>query len=631
MAGLTTEQIGAAGAAMVPRDSRLIRRHVERIEMVNADVFRRTLTVDVVLPERGHSVGRRPSGDARYYIPFARVAKWPPIGDIDLLDETGASLPLINREESIAISQYAMAGVAKRTFGGDVSTDLRNLLDFVLAGDGAGRDMALALALRTLEDMPDPLGESQAFASVLTELGFNVLVWLELCGRPGDRRIVRLAYDAYRWERGFRLGERPVRASVRARRTPSGTAVRTFTFSYLRPGVGDPRYLTGQLWRGLMTQLGFSALDIGLFDLYTGGCGTYHLELRVPSGIEIRDLRIAPLAANDRAVSSRTADRAHLKMSGSQPGAITEAWLTVRPGAGGILARAVIAMVLTALLLWAFDQRPEELHAAARHGEEAGGLILLAVPSLLALVVVRGREHPFASFFLRGMRLIALWSIVMAVAAASAVVGVHFRGVTLGRTFHWAAIAATAGAAMVTLAWALSVPPAWSASRRIRGTWRSKAVYVGSGLVAMVLATVVVAVGTFAPHSVHRLEALFFIALLVAAGVLAFVAGHGHEVEGRAIVTAPRLVGVAGLVTLVPIAFMGFDLTHAHVVPRSGSKGEWEAVWQSVLPIMVLLTWALSKEWVGAWARGRRASAAGTASADRSPGPNAQVSSDGRE
>ena len=616
--------IGDRCAHLLPRGPDVLRRHVERFDIVSADVVRRSLTVDVDLPGVHASVGVTPSGAYRYFIPFALMAKWPAIGNIDLRDEDGRSLPLLNERDGVVITQHALRGATLRMLGvqpdASLSAPLRSLLDQVVAHAGPHRDVALSVTRAVIrsEFKADP-ETLQLFEGLLSEVAFNNVVWLELHGHPGDRRVAKFSYDAHRFERGFDDDPTP-RAPVVLQHDVGVVQ----PAPYVEPGAGNPR-TQGYRWRWLTRRLGLMATDIVVFDLCTSGCERYHLDVAPPPGLDVLEIRWRPKPGEDggpgeleRAeIAPWNRERAQLYMEGTEPGFVSDALLTVRPGPLGVLSRTAAATSAAALMLWLYHADWKSVKKAAENGEEPGALLLLVVSSLLALAVVPRVEHPIASAVLYGMRSLGLISAGLAVVSAAAIFGVTLGELNLERTLHWSGVGASAVALFAILAWALSFRRVWRSTRDVREAWRRPRAYVLFGAWPALLATIVVGLfGWLAPGAVHGLVVplLLFLILALLAALQAFAAGHRQEVQGWTMIAASRLIGANGAVTGGAAIFLALELVD------SGLPLDWSVAWK-VASVLLLILALLTLVWPQERASGGRdAATRGSGDDDRAPG-----------
>lgn len=580
-------RIGERCAALLPRDPSVFRRHVERFDIVSADVIRRSLTVDVQLPGAETAVAVSRSGEHHYYIPLAMMDKSAPVGNIDLRDEHGRSLPLHNESDRVAITRCAVPHVAADVLGGAASEGLESLLDQIVTGDAPARDAALGvvralIAHQRKDAFGDAKERSLAFEGLLCELAFNTVIWLELSGRPGERRIVKFSYDAHRFERGYGKGpERPPKPLITGMHVSLPDAgIEQEVEPYVQPGAGNPR-TPNYYWRWVTRRLGLMATDIVLYDLYTSGCETYHLDVAPPSGLDVLELRWRPMPdedgrpkdLDDADIAPWSRERAQMQMPGTLPGFVSDALLTVRPGPLGVLSRAAAATSIAALLLWFYNADLKQVLEAGHRGEEPGALFLVAVSSLLAFAVVPRTEHPVASAVLYGMRWLALLAAGFAVVAAAAIFNVTLGGMDQHRIFHWCAVGATMIGLFASLAWALSFRGIWSTTRLIRERWRRDLWYVVFGASATLVAAAVVAAGAAWPEAINGLMALFFAVLVVLMALQAFAAGHSHEVDRREMVAERWLIGFGGLLTFVAAFHLALNLVDSNL------SWDWRDAW----------------------------------------------------
>jgi len=220
--------------------------------------------------------------------------------------------------------------------------------------------------------------------------------------------------------------------------------------------------------------------------------GTYHVEVEAPTGLEIYDAGLLAVeespdttGAKDPAVTlSRVSgcnSEVHLYASdaGSQHGALT--WVRLRGRRSDFLLTAVVVAVLIAVILWTNSHFASQIKTSSRGVPE----LLLLFPGAVAAYIARPMAHRLTTRMLGFARAVLLGvSATPYVAAASLAFSKHnARGEIIADSFrpwlHWLAVAATAGAAVLVIAYVLPQPEirvqraakraGWPALKR---TWR---------------------------------------------------------------------------------------------------------------------------------------------------------------
>lgn len=376
----TPNALGKAACAFLLDRRGWTIRHVEHLDFIEKDFLRRRVTVDIRLPSRGGSLGKV-SGKTLYVVPAVVLRKDTPVTELDLRDESGASLPLLTRAENGAISAEAAVATARRLAGRrlpeDVVKRLRSIAqDRPAAAKTAYRSTSAAGTRAARRILAHPSGPS--FDRFLVRMIDNSVVWLPLLGAPGQRRIVKLGYAEPR-------------------------------------GLPDP---------APQVRFGIRPLEFVVDSPYLPDTGTYHLQILNPPGIEALNVRLeGELEQREGELPQYkiepTRRGAHIYLDGYRGGeAETVVAFELRIARGNFLTPAAIACVLIAALLGAFALFSTELS----HHRDVSGPLLLVVPALL-LIFSQRREHDLATIMLSGVRTLVFTSGVLAAMAALVLAG----------------------------------------------------------------------------------------------------------------------------------------------------------------------------------------------------------------
>jgi hypothetical protein len=567
------EDIGRLGARYLTGARPLVRRHVETVEMVNETAARRRLTIDLVLP--GDPAASLPwqDGARLFYVPAAVLRKAPATSNMDLRDENGRSLPVLNRDENGTITARALrdALAAVVVVPPETAERARELLDALVRETERDRQaayvasaMGLALALHTGDPADDVrLAE---FYDVLRDVAGNSVMWVGLVGFPGERRIIKLGYDITfaqpkLWRR--RSGYKMVPLDV------VGTSG-SLRYEVYDPGDGNERGVLRRLWARIATTVGWAAWDITVDSPYLRNTESYHLEFEAPPGVEVRAIRLKAELVDDAGrrvhpeCEDGERDRAHLYFSGRRVKRTGPAEISLRVGRRGYLTYSAISAVVIATMLWALAHVVD--HGAAVHRDVSAATLLL-VPTLLAVFVTRPDEHTLASRLLGGVRAGLFACGLLSAAAAAALIGLRPGSwTTIGQTWHHYAVAATAIAAVLVVSWVLALD---STERFRRRSWGFSLRYRRYFLGALALNVAGIAALLVAPSSAHIggwVSCGAFTALLVVAigsGWLAQFAGTKRTPADR----LPYRRAIGGLLAVqsavlvvAALTLAGYDL-----------------------------------------------------------------------
>jgi hypothetical protein len=191
------------GAALVASEAselfwgpeRWVHRRVEQISFVDPNVVRRRISVDLEIP------GADEAGEATSkWLPLSVLRNWPPVLSFDLHDEEGRTLPLVSKLSTNLLDERVLLGAAEQALG-SVPDSLKKHLRGLVHGEGAKARKSLTAIRTSLKEWSSEEGnevEQEDLDRVVDLAGILVdrtLLWVKIKGVPGERRILKLAYD----------------------------------------------------------------------------------------------------------------------------------------------------------------------------------------------------------------------------------------------------------------------------------------------------------------------------------------------------------------------------------------------------------------------------------------------------
>ena len=372
-------------------------------------VYRRHISIDFTIPEL--DAVKEGVAPERYYVPLSLLRKWPPLLRLDCRNGAGEPIPLLTRQQNGIVDSALLVALAESALAGsDFSVDdvRDSLIELATSKDRREASRALLSVvpppkLGDTTPLQEKLAEDRVFTEIAGGLRDNTLLWLRVEGKPGDREIVKFAYDI------------PMRGRVQAW-SPAAFGLRSFRLRFETPHLGTS--------------------------------GSYHLLISAPAPLVVADSEVLirePLtpagqpdqariigrcSAREReceeqvatgplAMYTETFERdARFYVAGRRTGATGEARVAVMVEKGGFVKGAAIGAAGTAALLTAFAARLSE----AVEETEATVTMLLVVPALLAYLLVRPNDHTLAAQMLRGLRRVLFGVGLLPLLGAAALV-----------------------------------------------------------------------------------------------------------------------------------------------------------------------------------------------------------------
>jgi hypothetical protein len=243
----------------------------------------------------------------------------------------------------------------------------------------------------------------------LYQLVDNSIVWIRLVGRPGQRRVVKLAYDI------------PLEPPVIPARRPIVRKVRLVVDLLIDPPEGriDVRATLRRMRGRLTGRMGWDAIDLFLDEPVLQDPRSYHLEIAVPAGMRITELLLDRDDPNDPAQLSD--GKRHLYVRFPRPRRSEQVRIKIRAERRGFLNASLGSSLVLAALLWMFAA-----HASAASRDPAlapSAAVLLVAPALMALFVSRPSESALVAAALTGVRTALAASATSSLIAAAAFAG----------------------------------------------------------------------------------------------------------------------------------------------------------------------------------------------------------------
>lgn len=425
-----------------------IARHVEVLAIRSPSSCQRRLTIDVVLPRQGV---RR----SAWTLPITRLGKKNATSFIDLRDEAGRVVSLPTRTELGAMTCAALRPAIRRLAR---NKEERETLDAALAtlvfSEPDHATLGLSIILSAFKR--SNLAMSDRLEETLFQLVDNSIVWLRLVGRPGTRRVIKLAYD-------IKL-EPPV---VPARR-PMVRQMRLVVYDLLvkAPEGRIDVLATLRHARARFTgRMGWDAIDIFLDGPVLQDPRSYHLEIAAQAGMQITELLLDNDVPEDPAQISD--GNRHLYVRFPRPRASDQVRIKIRAERRGFLNASIGSSIALTALLWLFATHISQVGAEAALAP--GAAVLVIAPALMAVFVSRPTESELVAAALTGVRTALGTCAVSSLYAAAALAGA--RPAALQPLLLGCASVATLASVSIGIAWLGTSHIVRKHCNRIRSRW----------------------------------------------------------------------------------------------------------------------------------------------------------------
>jgi hypothetical protein len=382
------ENAGRAAAAALASQGEWIHRRVERISFPSPEepVYRRHVSVDFTIPEDLIPV-QADAAEERYYVPLSLILKWPPLLRLDLRDALDKPIPFLTGKQNAILDRAVLVALARDALGGSPAPDIAQAIDAITeekdTADAALRDLLPSSVepdvLAELDEARQKLRNSQVFVGTAGGLRDSTFLWLRVSGKPGDREIVKFAYDI------------PMEGKVRP-------------------------------WSA--ASFGFRAFIANFDSPHIGSSSSYHLTISAPAPLKVIDteikLRKRPQIGGEASeevvgdccpanspvkkagltmYTEPVGDQGRFYLQGNRDQCFGEAQVALIAdnslSRNGVLAASLIAALVTAY--WIRLEQVLELN-------EAAVTLALVAPALLAYILVRPAQNEFARSFSTGIR-----------------------------------------------------------------------------------------------------------------------------------------------------------------------------------------------------------------------------------
>lgn len=343
-------------------------RRVEQVRFESDVAARRQVTLDFRMP-----VNRpRRRTDRHHLVPLGFLKKQA-LTDFDLRDEGGNSVPLATRRENGLAAWSVLVEHAdlilrdeSLTLRSSIVSDLWRLV--ICYAEEADHVVGQLWNRRNASRERLVLREDKQFSGLARHLANEFMLIVPMKHDPGNRRILKYSYvERFPWPTlsiAKRLAWLPV------------------TLEFPVPALGESE--------------------------------SYHFEVTAPPGLVIAKAELRA-GAEILTKSTKTGGVAHLYFphERERPKARPVAGVSVQPATPGVIRSSLIFMFLLTGLLLLFALRLREVK------DDAALAVLLAVPGLIALFVVRPREHDLTTRLLLTIRLLVISAAFLPLGAAS--------------------------------------------------------------------------------------------------------------------------------------------------------------------------------------------------------------------
>ncbi|HEX2059096.1 MAG TPA: hypothetical protein VHI71_12100 [Actinomycetota bacterium] len=365
---------------------------MEQVEFLDDLTVRRRVSVDFELPS--NEPNRVIANRAMDLVPLALLQKAPLVG-FDLRDESGASIPLLTRQQNAFVSWSLLAAVGEvaARLGGfplplpaEVLTDLHRitferpelaaqaLRRFVKPGRRATKSLRRALM------------RDEVFATLADALVANFLLLVLVEHNPSQRRVMK--------------------------------------FSYIEPLPWPPLSWSLKEWKRLnwmiRIRLGWEPVPLDFAVPSLNEAGAFHFEVAAPRGLVVQSAEVVEDETGYvvTEVSGPAGPKVHLYVPTEEYWDLSSAWVWLQPNLPGLIRASYLFALGVAMLLLALAVRGPTVP------ENPASTLLLAVPGFVGLFIARPGEHLLTSRALLGFRgVVAVLGLLPFAGAAGLVLG----------------------------------------------------------------------------------------------------------------------------------------------------------------------------------------------------------------
>ena len=377
------------------RDRGWINRRVERLTLMGADTARRQVSLDLSLPEAAEGI---------VCAPIAVMGKeYGILGDLDLRDEGGASIPLLTRAQARELCRPMLEAAACEALGEELSAEISEVIEGLLAEELISAD-EVERRLATGDGELAVLRDHGPFIDLATTLADHYFLFIPLDTATGRRRVIK-----YGFTRALSV-DHPIDRPAWAQRLRTALGWRPMALRIELPAGADrnpaPYYLTLAVPDGLaLTPLTPAARRRSWFDDRSWLVRSHvDLDCRLPTQQLSEGKAIARLEKIEGTVETG-----------------------VRLGQSKLLSGPVGLALMVALgvlaLVAALSESAGRLAGGADGGElGAAAGFLFAIPGLFAGYLAVSNENSLLSHLLAGVRAAMAVTALAAGGAAMALV-----------------------------------------------------------------------------------------------------------------------------------------------------------------------------------------------------------------
>jgi hypothetical protein len=387
-----------------------VNRRVETIKLLDVDTVAVRISIDFRIPTDLPGAIKLGTGET-YVLPLTVLPRRRSLAYFDVTDEGGRSLPMLTRQENARITGTILIAAAQRALaeapaGVELSAQLLAYLASIPTRGTHGARAFVEPVLEPENDLlypdarvPEILLVDQDFRNLLGLCASCSFVHVPLDARPGERRIIKLSLLSP-WD-------------------PTGAA----------EAEKNRKARWARRFRDLATWLGWRAEVRMLIMPQVGNAESFHAQISAPDRVEFTEAgmrnkepaefvkematKAPPLPAgpppddpNDtrgyQQFIGGIAKRKHIYIESSHAHRGGIIWVRFRVARHGFLRAAVAVGWLTALLLFAFALRGENVLGEA----QTAAALLLLVPALIAGFLIGPGEHAMVRHLLRGPRIL---------------------------------------------------------------------------------------------------------------------------------------------------------------------------------------------------------------------------------
>jgi hypothetical protein len=316
-------------------------------------------------------------------VPLALVAK-APMRDLDVVDASGAPLPVLGRREDGDLALSLLVHVWQKAVG-RVDDETASVLERVVRGDAAE---AVPLAERVVsgealkKSDAEPVALPDVLSLLVTDLAANFLL---VCLLPADKAGAR---QVIKWSANWHI--------------TAGAMTR---------------------WERVASAFGRRAVRILIPVSGASSVSSYHLEVHVPDQLVCVRLALPP--GHDNAggeEDTSTNPIAHVHGSYAEAPQEQDAELDIAVPVHGARFHAAFAATFTATVFLLAQLLPGAQRALLDAGGGAAGLLLVA-PGLLIAIGARAGENILASRLLAPLRASMIGCAALLTGGAASLVG----------------------------------------------------------------------------------------------------------------------------------------------------------------------------------------------------------------